>query len=223
MVCRMITPVVPVLIRCLLGLTGLVLATVLVPQPARAAPDPVAQVARHLAGITTMRAQFRQIAANGKVTAGTMLLARPGKIRFDYGKTAPLLIVANGARLSMVDYKVAQVQVWPVRDTPLAVLLDPKFDLRAYLRPAAGVPGQAEVAVEASDPKRPQFGSTVLYFAAAAGAPGGLRLLGWRVLDVQGNETLVELTDTRFNQPIPDAAFTFRDPRASRRGAPGKL
>jgi outer membrane lipoprotein-sorting protein len=182
--------------------------------------DAVDQVARHFAGFTTLTANFRQTAVNGKVTTGTMKLSRPGKARFDYGKSAPMLIVANGSTISLVDYKVSQVQVWPIRETPLSVLLDPKIDLRRFLTAGPRVPGY--VTVSAMDPKRPQFGTIDLFFVPDVNAPADLRLAAWRVLDVQGNLTRVELSNLRFNQPISTNAFRFRDPRVGVRAAAGR-
>ena len=75
-----------------------------------------------------MTAAFTQTAANGAMLTGKLLLARPGKIRFQYDK-APLLVVADGKRLSVVDYEVAQVSQWPIKSTPLGVLLDGDADL----------------------------------------------------------------------------------------------
>ena len=67
---------------------------------------------------------------------------------------APLLVVAEGGALTFVDYQVRQVQRYPIRNTPLGVLLDPKRDLSRYARlvPSAD---QRLLSVEARDPKHP--------------------------------------------------------------------
>lgn len=179
--------------------------------PAQAA---LSDVAAHLRALDTMQADFTQTAANGATLRGKMILARPGRIRFQYDKS-PLLVVADGRALNMIDYKVAQVSRWPIRNTPLAVLLDPNVNLAKYAReltPAeGGVPGM--VTVEAKDPKHREYGTITLYFARGAG-PAGLKLQGWRVLDAQGNVTQVQLANIRFNAPVQKSAFTFKDPRA---------
>ncbi len=40
----------------------------------------------------------------------------------------PQLIVADGSSLYFIDYQVRQVQRWPIGNSPLAVLLNPKRD-----------------------------------------------------------------------------------------------
>lgn len=181
-------------------------------------------VERSLSATTSLTADFRQTAADGRVASGTMLLKRPGRIRFDYGKAVPYLVVANGQQLSFVDYKVSQVSQWPIRSTPLGVLLDPKADLSRIARvlPPEASPLPNQIAVEAQDPKRPDFGKILFFLKKDPAAPGGLSLTGWRVTDAQNNLTVVELSNMRFNTQLSDASFKFRDPRPPRARLPGK-
>jgi outer membrane lipoprotein-sorting protein len=180
-------------------------------------------VQRALAATSSMSASFVQTAADGRQARGTMLLKRPGRIRFDYGKDASMLVVSNGKRLSFIDYKVAQVSEWPVKSTPLGVLLDPTADLARVARivPDAENPMPGQVAVLAQDPKRADLGRILLFLAPDPAAPGGLRLTGWRVTDAQSNLTTVELSNVRFGADIPESSFAFRDPRVRSR-PPGK-
>lgn len=190
---------------------------------APAAATTLAEVQQALAATSSMSATFVQTAADGRQARGTMLLKRPGRIRFDYGKDANLLVVSNGKRLSFIDYKVSQVSEWPVKSTPLGVLLDPTADLArvARLVPDADNPMPGTVAVLAQDPKRADLGRILFFLAPDGSAPGGLRLTGWRVTDAQSNLTTVELSNIRFGTDIPESAFTFRDPRPRAR-PPGK-
>jgi outer membrane lipoprotein-sorting protein len=201
----------------------LFLAAISLSSAAVAQSPGLADVQRALAATQTMSADFTQTAADGRVATGTMLLKRPGRIRFDYGKGASYLVVSDGRRLSFIDYKVKQVSQWPVRSTPLGVLLDPAADLARVARvlPAANSPLPGQVAVLAQDPKRPDIGRILFFLAPDAAAPGGMRLTGWRVTDVQANLTVVELRNIRFNTPVADSRFTFNDPRSTGK-PPGK-
>ncbi len=199
-------------------------AAFLVAVPATAQTADIKDVERALSATTSLTADFRQTAANGRVANGTMLLKRPGRIRFDYGKGTPYLVVANGQQLSFVDYKVSQVSQWPIRSTPLGVLLDPKADLSRIARilPTEKSPMPGQIAVEAQDPKRPDFGKILFFLKPDSAAPGGLSLTGWRVTDAQNNLTVVELSNMRFNVPINDSSFRFKDPRPGSTRMPGK-
>lgn len=186
----------------------------LAPAQSAASADQMAQVQAHLRGVTSLTADFLQTSSTGKSARGKMMLQRPGKIRFEYEPSVPTLIVATGDWMSVIDYGNAQVSRWPIKDTPLSILLDPDVDITKLGRIAVG-PGAMPgfVTVEATDPKRPQFGKISLFFQPVAGAPGGVMLNSWQVMDAQGNTTLVQLSNLRLNEKIAASAFSFRDPR----------
>ncbi len=177
---------------------------------APASATSLADVAASLKGTTSLSADFTQTGADGRVLAGKMWLARPGKVRFQYDK-APMLLVGDGRTLSFVDYQVKQVSQWPVRRTPLQILLAAEPDLAPYARITADTPDGVEIA--ARDPKRPEFGTLSIRFVKVASAPGGLALAGWTALDAQGGRSDVRLSNVRYGASLAGVAFTFTDPR----------
>lgn len=169
-----------------------------------------------LRGISTMKADFTQTDRRGQTVAGVMTLKRPGKIRFEYEKGVPLLLVSNGKSMTLVDYEVRQVQRWPIQNSPLGALLDPNRDVKRYgkLVPT----GNPDViGVEVKDPKKPEFGVITLVFIKKAGAPGGLELANWVALDSQNHRTTVRLKNHRYGMSVADSAFTYKDPRRTSR------
>ena len=175
-------------------------------------------VQRHLRGLTTMTADFTQTDRNGKSLSGTLTLKQPGRIRFQYEKGVPILVVADGGALTFVDYQVRQVQRWPVKNSPLGVLIDPSRDIGRYARVTPG--GDARLlAVEAKDPKHPEYGRITLVFARGAPGPAGLGLQGWVMVDSQNNRTTVRLANQRFGGAVPDGTFRWTDPRRTGKSA----
>ena len=198
-----------------LGLSGMILWAA--STAAVAQSGDLASVSSHLKSVSTMTANFSQTDRAGKTVTGKMTLARPGRIRFQYEASIPLLLVSDGKALTFIDYSVKQVQRWPISSSPLAVLLDPDRDIARYARIVpSGSAGT--VVAEVRDPKRPEFGVISLAFTREAGAPAGLRLLGWVALDSQNNRTTIRLSDVRFNIPVSGEAFKWRDPRSKPRG-----
>ncbi len=184
---------------------------------AQTTPAPaLSAVQAHLRATSSMTADFVQTDRNGQRLTGKLTLKRPGKIRFQYQKDVPLLIVGDGNSLTMIDYEVRQVQRWPVKNSPLTVLLDPERDLTPFatLVPT-GDPDVTSVAVR--DPKRPEFGTITMVFTRDAAAPAGLRLRGWVALDAKNNRTRIDLANQRFNVAVADSAFKWTDPRPRRR------
>jgi outer membrane lipoprotein-sorting protein len=187
------------------------------PQAAAAQPAPLAQVTAHLRAVDTMTANFSQTDRRGQILNGVLTLKRPGRLRFQYQQGVPMLVVADGKRLSVVDYETKRVDSWPIGNSPLGILTGADPDLS---RIAKVVRNDGQILmIEARDPKKPQFGTITLGFAKSASAPAGLLLQGWTVVDAQNNRTTVRLSNQRINIAVADSAFRFDDPR--RRGPKG--
>ena len=178
-----------------------------------AAGPEMTQVQQHLQGVSSMTADFAQTDRNGRTLSGTMTLKRPGKIRFQYQKGVPQLIVADGRSLYFIDYQVRQVDRWPIGNSPLAVLLNPKRDITKYakLKPTAD---PRVISIEVHDKAHPEYGRITMIFQKSATAPSGLMLQGWVALDSQNNRTTIRLSNQRFNAAVSDGAFRWNDPRA---------
>lgn len=183
----------------------------LVAAPAVAsAPSPdLERLKAHLSNVQTMTADFTQTDAKGRVATGTLEMKRPGRIRFEYGG-GDLLIVADGKRLTFLDYSVGQKSSWELSRTPLGPLLSgsPDFNGKAEILPSA----DSRVVV-ARARNTGQYGQLTLAFLRSPGAPGGLQLYGWTAIDPQGHRTTVKLSDVRFNVAVPDSAFTYAEPK----------
>ncbi len=192
--------------------------------PARFAPSATAQTnsadldraVTALRAISTMRADFAQTDRAGNTVPGVMTLKRPGKIRFDYGPDADLLVVSNGRSLYMIDYEVNQVERWPIRNSPLGALLDPDRDVRQYgtLIPTTS---SEVISIEIRDPNKPEFGQMFMIFVRNPNAPGGMQLTHWVAQDAQNHRTTVRLSNHRYGIAVPNSTFEFRDPRRSSR------
>ena len=178
-----------------------------------AAPSPdLAQLKAHLSGVQTMTANFTQTDARGRNASGTLQMKRPGRIRFQYGG-GDLLLVADGTRLTFLDYSVGQKSSWPLSRTPLGPLLSgsPDFNGKAEI-----LPSNDKRVVVARAKSAGQYGQLTLAFLRNASAPGGLQLYGWTAIDPQNNRTTVKLSNVRFNTGVPDSAFTYDEPKKKR-------
>lgn len=186
------------------------------PAVAQSSVEQLDRAVAALRGITTMQADFVQTDRNGQALKGKLTLKAPGRIRFEYEKSVNMLVVSNGQSLTMIDYDVRQVQRWPISNSPLGALLDPKRDVKRFgkLVPT-GNPNV--VSIEVRDPKKPEYGTITLIFVKSAGAPGGLQLDSWVALDAQNNRTTVRLSNQRYGMTVADSAFKYRDPRITSR------
>ena len=192
-------------------------AAVALAAPAYASPaSDLRAVENHLAAAGSMTAAFTQTDGKGRTLSGTLSLKRPGRIRFQYGSGADMLLVGNGKTLTFVDYAVGQKSSWAIANSPLSVLLSPKPDLNRIARITdSGNPNV--VVVRARDARRPEFGTLILAFVRDGGAPGGLRLEGWTAIDAQNKRTTVKLDRQRYNVAVPESAFRYAEPKRKAR------
>ncbi len=198
--------------------SGAALTPLAAQSPIGQASSQLDQAVAALRDISTMTADFTQTDRNGQRLAGQMTLKRPGKIRFQYQKGVPLLIVSDGKALTMVDYEVRQVQRWPISNSPLGALLDPNRDVSRYGRLIpTGNPGVTSI--EVRDPKHPEYGVITMILVKDPGAPGGMELTSWVALDSQNKRTTIRLANHRYGVAVSANAFSYNDPR---RTAPGR-
>jgi outer membrane lipoprotein-sorting protein len=185
-------------------------AAIVVAAPAAAADSPdLARLKAHLTAVQTMTANFTQTDAKGHTDTGTLQLKRPGRVRFEYSG-GDLLLVADGSKLSFLDYQVGQKSSWPLGRTPLGPLLSssPDFNGKAQILPST----DSRIVV-ARAKNAGQYGQLTLAFLRNPSAPGGLQMYGWTAIDPQGHRTTVKLSDVRYNVAVPEGAFTFADPK----------
>ena len=192
---------------------ALIPMAVIATAPASAAESPdLARLKAHLASVQTMTAKFTQTDAKGRVQTGTLQLKRPGKVRFEY-TGGDVLLVADGKRLTFLDYQVGQKSSWPLSKTPLGALLSgsPDFNGKAEI-----LPSNDSRVVVARAKNASQYGQLTLAFLRNPSAPGGLQMYGWTAIDPQGHRTTVKLSDVRYNVAVPDSAFTYAEPKKRR-------
>ena len=163
----------------------------------------------HLSAVQTMTADFAQTDARGRVANGTLQMKRPGRIRFEYGG-GDLVLVADGQRLTFLDYSVGQKSSWPLARTPLGPLLSssPDFNGKAEI-----LPSNDSRVVVARAKNAGQYGQLTLAFLRNSSSPGGLQLYGWTAIDPQGHRTTVRLSNVRFNVAVPESSFIYVDPK----------
>ena len=175
-----------------------------------ATPSPdLDRLKAHLAAVHTMTSEFTQTDEKGRVSTGSLQMKRPGRIRFEY-RGGEVLIIADGKRLTFLDYTVEQKSSWDLARTPLGPLLSgsPDFNGKAQI-----LPSNDSRVVVARAKNAGQYGQLTLAFLRNAAAPGGLQMYGWTAIDPQGHRTTVRLSNVRFNVGVPDSAFTYVEPK----------
>ncbi|MSP02336.1 MAG: outer membrane lipoprotein carrier protein LolA [Acetobacteraceae bacterium] len=180
------------------------------PQTAAAQTSPqdradLTRIEAYLNSIRSLRARFVQTAPDGDITQGVALLQRPGRMRFQYDPPSPFLLIANQGILFFHDAELKQTTNIPLSRTPLGILLSDNASLSGdisvtrFLR----TPGQTQVSlVRAATPGE---GTLTLMFSDPP-----LTLWQWIVLDQQGKQTRVTLTNLESGVAIDAKQFDYR-------------
>jgi len=166
-------------------------------------PDVVARVEDYLNGIRTLRADFTQIAPDGKTSTGKVYIKRPGRLRFEYDPPEKLLMVARDWRLVVHDGRADQTSTVPVDKTPLGILLNEEIRLGGpvTIRSLAEISGELHLTVfQSAEPGR---GELTLIFGLEP-----LDLRRWEILDAQGKRTRVLLENVETNVPLENRLFS---------------
>jgi outer membrane lipoprotein-sorting protein len=201
--------------RTLLALPLLAAITPLAPalaqKPLALTPQDRADLARietYLNGLRTLKARFLQVSPDGAATEGNAWLQRPGRMRFEYDKPSPFLLVAGFGSAVFYDSQLNQTTSVPLSTTPLGILLADNFKLSGDITVTAinRLPGQIQVTTTRTS--SPADGTLTLVFSDQP-----LALRQWAVVDAQRQETRVSLFNIELGGNFPQRMFEFNDPR----------
>lgn len=161
------------------------------------------KISASLNSIRTLKSAFVQIAPNGNADQGELYLEKPGRIRFEFNKPSPLLIVATDGRLYVRNSRLNTVDSYDLSDTPLGILLNEKIDL-ARNKSVIGVSEtNGAILVQARTSTNRNRSNITLVFATP-----GLELRQWTVKDNQGGITTVALQSPQVGGALDQALFT---------------
>ena len=165
------------------------------------------RVEDYLNGLRTLQARFIQVSQRGQVAEGNLYLQRPGKVRFEYDPPVPILIVSSGLVLYYFDKELGQTSQVFVRTTPVGILVREKLSFADDVTVShfAQRAGAIRITVQLTDD--PGEGAITLVFSDRP-----LRLRQWVVLDAQGKQTSVTLSNVRTGRPLDPALFRFDAP-----------
>jgi outer membrane lipoprotein-sorting protein len=168
------------------------------------------RVSAYLNGIHTMTARFRQHSSGGGAASGSLWLARPGRMRFEYDPPSPILLIADRFYVYYVDKQLAEMSKVGLKSTPAWFLLrEPiTFDDLVVTRLERGANG---LGVTVVDPAEADNGSLTMQFTSQPA------LRQWTIVDQQRKTTTVSISDVQFGVALDPELFVYRDPFASGR------
>ena len=166
----------------------------------------VRQINAYINALRSLKGRFTQIGPSGEFAEGDFYLQRPGRMRFEYAKPNPILVIADGFWVGIEDRKLRSTQKYPLITTPLSILLGERVDLIKDTRIVGfeDRDGDIAVTVEASSGTTP--GELTLIFSGPT-----LTLKQWTVVDAQGLTTQVAVFDLVLGLNLDPKLFWIND------------
>jgi outer membrane lipoprotein-sorting protein len=166
--------------------------------------EAVKKVSAYFNDLVNLRGTFVQTDPDKKRARGKFYVKRPGKFRFDYGSPSKKIMISTGRMLYIKDPDIQNPDSVELDNTPFRVLLKKDVDLLrdARITDVQETEDLLSVGVQDKSPDAP--GLIRLYF----GKRPSLDIKEWVVIDAQGLETRVELSDLNKTDDIDPNMLT---------------
>ena len=185
-------------------LAALILSVLIGYSPAICA-DAVQQAENWFANVTTMRADFTQIASDGSAAEGKIVMRRPSRLKITYDGVPALNLITSSAWLHVDQPDERRLTSYPISETPLSLILTDSVSLRpdgydTIVTKRAG--GITQIAINKDNGEG--AGRLTLEFTDLP-----FQLRRWIVEDVAGIQTSITLQNIAFGLPVENAEFSL--------------
>ena len=171
----------------------------------KADPYSLANISQYLSNLKFLKADFSQTNADGAASSGTILIKRPGRMRFEYHKPEKTLVLVSSGALAIFDPKGDEEPItYPIKNNPISLVLTGEVDLLN-----SGIVENYEKSIEEAvltirDPKKPERGSVELVFTGAKP-----ELKQFTIKNENGSSTSILLKDIEYPKKINETLFSI--------------
>ena len=167
--------------------------------------DVVQRAEDWFANITTMRADFTQIASDGSAAEGQIMMRRPSLLKIAYDGVPALNLISTSVWLHVDQPDERRVTSYPISETPLSLILVDPVSLRpdgfeTIVNARAG--GITQIAIYKDSGEG--AGRLTLEFTDRP-----FQLRRWIVEDTVGIKTSLTLQNMVFGMPVKNAEFSL--------------
>ena len=167
--------------------------------------DVVQRAENWFASITTMRADFTQIASDGSAAEGQIMMRRPSRLKIAYDGVPALNLISTSVWLHVDQPDERRVTSYPISETPLSLILVDPVSLRpdgfeTIVTARAG--GITQIAIYKDSGEG--AGRLTLEFTDRP-----FQLRRWIVEDTVGIKTSLTLQNMVFGLPVENAEFSL--------------
>jgi len=209
---------VPGFVRWAAPLVALAAAVSVAVASLAAAPTPlppedkalVDQATDYLQNLGEVKGRFVQTDPRGSISRGELYLKRPGRARFAYDPPSGLLVVSDGATVSVFDPRLRTFNHYPLKYTPLSLFLARQIRLDRGVVVTHVTHFSNGFGLTARDGRHQAQGQITLTFATDP-----MRLSDWTMTDARGQTTHVQIVNLEPASGSDPALFILHDPRGA--------
>ena len=171
----------------------------------KADPYSLANISQYLQNLKILKADFSQNNPDETMSSGTILIKRPGRMRFEYYKPDKTLVLVSAGALAIFDPKGDEEPItYPIKNNPISLILKGEVDLLN-----SGIVEDYKVSIDEAfltirDPKKPERGSVELVFAGVKP-----ELEEFTIKNQNGSFTSIYLKDVEYPQTISETLFSI--------------
>ncbi len=169
-------------------------------------PADIKKIEDYLNSITTMEADFVQMASNGATSEGKLYISKPSKIRMEYAPPTDVLIVGNGDEVIFHDKELDQITNIDYDDVPGTKILTDTIKIDGNILKVSDFykdSGSTTITLEYA--KQKEMGPMTLVFSNQPFA-----LKQWKIIDPQSVEVSLSLYDLTTNKALDENLFSYK-------------
>ena len=168
-------------------------------------PYSLEKLSEYLTNLKFLKATFLQVNSDGSKSSGSILVKRPGRMRFDYDKPDNTLVLVAAGALAIFDPKGDnEPMTYPVRNNPISLLLKSEIDLINSGMVSNYKKDLKEAVLTIKDPTKPKRGSVELLFLGEQP-----ELKKFTLKNENGTSTSIFLENNEYPNNINDTLFSI--------------
>ena len=171
----------------------------------KADPYSLANISQYLQNLKILKADFSQTNPDDTISSGTILIKRPGRMRFEYNKPDKTLVLVSAGALAIFDPKGDEEPItYPIKNNPISFILKGEVDLLNSEIVTKYKVSFEKAVLTIRDPVRPERGSVELVFTGAKP-----ELKQFSIKNENGSSTSILLNDIEYPKKINETLFSI--------------
>ena len=174
--------------------------------------EAVTAVNQYLNNIEHLEGDFIQINPDSSVSDGRFYIRRPGRFRFDYTNPDHLVVISDGVWLGIIDNDLETLDRYPIRSTPYYTIFKKNVNLLEDARILGIEYYDKFLVLSIEGLSDEEIGEITLHFHVREEineSYTNLELYEWYIIDAQGLETNVKLSDIIHGRVAENSDFVI--------------